>query len=83
MLIGERTAEAIKITIGTVFKGSRNDTMDIRGRDMVTGLPRTITIESEEIERALHESVAMIVQSAKNVLEKHHLNYQLISLIVE
>lgn len=70
LLIGERTAEAIKMTIGTVFKGSRNDTMDIRGRDMVTGLPRTITIESEEIERALHESVAMIVQSAKNVLEK-------------
>lgn len=70
LLIGERTAEAIKITIGTVFKGSRNDSMDIRGRDMVTGLPRTITIHSEEIERALHESVAMIVQSAKNVLEK-------------
>lgn len=70
LLIGERTAEAIKMTIGTVFKGSRNDMMDIRGRDMVTGLPRTITIESEEIERALHESVAMIVQSAKNVLEK-------------
>lgn len=70
LLIGERTAEAIKMTIGTVFKGSRNDTMDIRGRDMVTGLPRTITIHSEEIERALHESVAMIVQSAKNVLEK-------------
>ncbi|MEY9977783.1 rod shape-determining protein [Lysinibacillus sp. RC79] len=70
LLIGERTAEAIKITIGTVFKGSRDDSMDIRGRDMVTGLPRTITIHSEEIERALHESVAMIVQSAKNVLEK-------------
>ncbi|WKT77634.1 rod shape-determining protein [Lysinibacillus fusiformis] len=70
LLIGERTAEAIKMTIGTVFKGSRNDTMDIRGRDMVTGLPRTISIHSEEIERALHESVAMIVQSAKNVLEK-------------
>lgn len=61
LLIGERTAEAIKMTIGTVFKGSRNDTMDIRGRDMVTGLPRTISIHSEEIERALHESVAMIV----------------------
>jgi len=70
LLIGERTAEAIKMTIGTVFKGGRNDSMDIRGRDMVTGLPRTITIQSEEIERALHESVAMIVQSAKNVLEK-------------
>ncbi|KOS60789.1 rod shape-determining protein [Lysinibacillus agricola] len=70
LLIGERTAEAIKITVGTVFKGSRDDSMDIRGRDMVTGLPRTITIHSEEIERALHESVAMIVQAAKNVLEK-------------
>lgn len=70
LLIGERTAEAIKMTIGTVFKGGRSDSMDIRGRDMVTGLPRTITIHSEEIERALHESVAMIVQSAKNVLEK-------------
>ena len=58
------------MTIGTVFKGGRSDSMDIRGRDMVTGLPRTITIHSEEIERALHESVAMIVQSAKNVLEK-------------
>lgn len=55
------------MTIGTVFKGGRSDSMDIRGRDMVTGLPRTITIHSEEIERALHESVAMIVQSAKKM----------------
>ncbi|KOS66586.1 rod shape-determining protein MreB [Lysinibacillus contaminans] len=70
LLIGERTAEAIKMTIGTVFKGSRSDSMDIRGRDMVSGLPRTISIHSDEIERALHESVALIVQSAKNVLEK-------------
>lgn len=70
LLIGERTAESIKMTIGTVFAGSRSDSMDIRGRDLVTGLPRTITIHSEEIERALHESVSMIVQSAKNVLEK-------------
>lgn len=70
LLIGERTAESIKMTIGTVFPGSRQDSMDIRGRDMVTGLPRTIEISSDEIERALHESVSMIVQSAKNVLEK-------------
>ena len=70
LLIGERTAEAIKMTIGTVFPGGRTDSMEIRGRDMVTGLPRVITIESGEIERALHESVAMIVQAAKNVLEK-------------
>ena len=71
LLIGERTAEQIKMTIGTVFpEENRDESMDIRGRDMVTGLPRTITIHSKEIEQALHESVAMIVQSAKNVLEK-------------
>lgn len=70
LLIGERTAEAIKINIGTVYPGSREESMEIRGRDMVTGLPRTITIQSSEIEKALHESVSLIVQSAKNVLEK-------------
>ena len=71
LLIGERTSEQIKMTIGTVFpEAKRDESMDIRGRDMVTGLPRTITIHSSEIESALHESVAMIVQSAKNVLEK-------------
>ena len=71
LLIGERTAETIKMNIGTVFpKAGRDEEMEIRGRDMVTGLPRTITIRSAEIERALHESVAMIVHSAKNVLEK-------------
>ncbi|QFF97949.1 rod shape-determining protein [Psychrobacillus glaciei] len=70
LLIGERTAENIKIEIGTVFPNSRHEEMDIRGRDMVTGLPRTITIHSEEIEKALRESVAVIVQAAKNVLEK-------------
>ena len=47
LLIGERTAEDIKINIGTVYPGSRNESMNIRGRDMVSGLPRTITIESE------------------------------------
>ncbi|SES03605.1 rod shape-determining protein [Psychrobacillus sp. OK032] len=70
LLIGERTAENIKITIGTVFPDSRHEEMDIRGRDMVTGLPRTITIQSDEIEKALRESVSVIVQAAKNVLEK-------------
>lgn len=70
LLIGERTAENIKITIGTVFPDSRHEEMDIRGRDMVTGLPRTIMIKSEEIEKALRESVSVIVQAAKNVLEK-------------
>ncbi len=70
LLIGERTAEDIKINVATVFEGSRNEEIDIRGRDMVTGLPRTITIYSGEVEEALRESIALIVQSAKTVLEK-------------
>ena len=70
LLIGERTAENIKINIGTVFPGSRKEEMDIRGRDMVSGLPRTITVYSDEIEQALRESVSVIVQAAKSVLER-------------
>jgi rod shape-determining protein MreB len=70
LLIGERTAENIKIEIGTVFPESRDESMEIRGRDMVTGLPRTITVTSKEIELALKESIDVIVQAAKNVLEK-------------
>ncbi|MBS4206781.1 rod shape-determining protein [Bacillus sp. FJAT-50079] len=70
LLIGERTSEDIKINIGTVFPNGRNEEMDIRGRDMVSGLPRTITVNSKEIEEALRESIHVIVQAAKNVLEK-------------
>ncbi|MDC3416716.1 rod shape-determining protein [Aquibacillus salsiterrae] len=70
LLIGERTSEDIKIQIATVFPGARDEEIDIRGRDMVTGLPRTITIRSAEIEEALRESVALIVQAAKTVLEQ-------------
>ncbi|HLT54655.1 MAG TPA: rod shape-determining protein [Bacillota bacterium] len=70
LLIGERTAEDIKIEVATVFKDSRKEEMDIRGRDMVSGLPRTITVRSDEIEEALREPVSMIVQAAKSVLER-------------
>ena len=70
LFIGLRTAVDIKFNIGTVFTGSRNEKMDIRGRDMVSGLPRTVTIDSEEIRLALKESMSLIVQAAKNVLEK-------------
>jgi rod shape-determining protein MreB and related proteins len=70
LLIGERTAEDIKVKVATVFKGSRNETIDIRGRDMVTGLPKTITVGSEEIEEALRESIHVIVHAAKSVLEQ-------------
>ncbi|ART78219.1 rod shape-determining protein [Sutcliffiella horikoshii] len=70
LLIGERTAENIKIEIATVFPGGRNESIDIRGRDMVSGLPQTITVTSTEIEEALRESVQVIVQAAKSVLER-------------
>ncbi|MBA2871213.1 rod shape-determining protein MreB [Anoxybacillus calidus] len=70
LLIGERTAEDIKIKVATVFPGARDEEIDIRGRDLVTGLPRTITVRSKEIEKALRESVAVIVQAAKSVLER-------------
>ena len=50
LLVGERTAEDIKISIGTVFPGSRNEKMEVRGRDLVTGLPHTITLTSDEVD---------------------------------
>src|SRR5699024_10240631 len=72
LLIGERTAEDIKVNIGTVFEDGRTETLDIRGRDMVSGLPRTITVNSGEVEESLRESVALIVQAVKSVLERTH-----------
>lgn len=70
LLIGERTAEDIKIEIGTVYKGAKDESIDIRGRDMVSGLPKTITVHSDEVEAALSESISLIVQAAKSVLER-------------
>ena len=70
LLVGERTAEDIKITIGTVFPGSRNEKMEVRGRDLVTGLPHTITLTSDEIEEALRESVYTIIHAVKGILEQ-------------
>lgn len=70
LLIGERTTEDIKIQVGTVYPGGRNEKLEIRGRDMVSGLPQTVTIHSHEVLEALEESVSNIVASAKNVLEK-------------
>src|SRR5699024_7127334 len=67
---GERTAEDIKMEVATVFPGASDEEMDIRGRDMVSGLPRTITFRSEVIEKALREAVSLITQSARTVLER-------------
>lgn len=70
LLIGERTSEDIKIKVGTVRPGGRQDEIDIRGRDMVSGLPQTVTISSAEIQEALWEPVSSIVAAAKSVLER-------------
>ncbi|MBC1532915.1 rod shape-determining protein MreB [Listeria seeligeri] len=70
LLIGERTAENIKITIGTASRGAKEETMDIRGRDLVSGLPKTISITSAEIEEAIHDSLNLMVLAAKQVLEQ-------------
>ena len=61
LLIGERTAEDIKIKIGTCFPLAQNETMDVRGRNLVTGLPKTVTVSSEETEEALREPTLQIV----------------------
>lgn len=70
LLIGERTAEDIKIQIGTCYPLPEPETMDVRGRNLVTGLPKTITVSSEETEEALHEPTVQIVEAVHSVLEK-------------
>lgn len=70
IMIGEKTAEELKVTIGSAFKGSRNLTSNMKGRNLITGLPDEISISTEEIVYALKESVSLIVDSVKFVLEK-------------
>ena len=70
LLIGERTAEEIKIKIGCAFPRQEVITMDVRGRNLVTGLPKTITVTSEETEEALREATSQIVEAVHGVLER-------------
>ncbi|WP_142827147.1 rod shape-determining protein [Planococcus soli] len=70
LLIGEKTAEKIKVEIGTVLKHTEEKEMEIRGRDILTGYPKTLMISSIEIEEALRESIQLIVEAARMVLEK-------------
>ncbi|CAM3966406.1 rod shape-determining protein [Alkalicoccus chagannorensis] len=69
LLIGERTAEQIKFEIGTVSPKGSDKSMEIRGRDMVNGLPRTIEVHASEVQEAMQEAVQHIVQAARTVLE--------------
>ena len=66
----ERTAEDIKIKIGSAFKRAEVDYMDVRGRNLVTGLPKTIRVSSEETEEALRETTSQIIDTIHSVLEK-------------
>ncbi len=70
LMIGERSAEEVKISIGSADKNSEVKTMEIRGRDLVTGLPKTIEISSEEIYEAMEEPINNIIDAIKSTLEK-------------
>jgi len=70
LMIGERSAEQIKLTIGNAFPKPKEEYMEVRGRDLITGLPKNITISSSEINEALKEPINSIVDSIKYTLEK-------------
>lgn len=70
LLIGDRTAEEIKIGIGTCYNKSESQRMEVRGRNLVTGLPKTIEVTSEETEEALRDATSGIVEAVHRVLEQ-------------
>jgi rod shape-determining protein MreB len=70
LLIGERTAEMIKMTIGTAYPMEENRTMEIKGRDLIAGIPKTIEIKSEEVREALAEPINAIVETVRQTLER-------------
>jgi rod shape-determining protein MreB len=70
LMIGERTAEEIKIKIGSAFPLEQELTLEVKGRDLSAGLPKTITIKSEEIRDALKEPLSSIVESVRITLER-------------
>ena len=69
LMIGERTSENVKTTVGAAYAGARNLTMDVRGRDVITGLPKNIKVSTDEVATALKDSVDRIVDCVKKVLE--------------
>ncbi|MDZ5712358.1 rod shape-determining protein [Jeotgalibacillus haloalkalitolerans] len=69
LMIGERTAEAVKMEIGSAIAAENDVTMEIRGRDLLTGLPKTIEITQNEIQKALADTISTIIESVKSTLE--------------
>ncbi len=70
LMIGERTAEEIKFNIGSAYEYEDESTMEVKGRDLISGLPRTINLTSKEIRSAMSESIFAIVDAIKTTLEK-------------
>jgi rod shape-determining protein MreB and related proteins len=70
LMIGERTAEDIKIKIGSAYPPDKETSMEVRGRDLVAGLPKTLTVTSQEVREALMEPVSVIVESVRITLER-------------
>jgi rod shape-determining protein MreB len=70
LLIGERTAELIKTTIGNAFAGDKVERMQIKGRDLVSGIPKIIEIDSDEVREAISEQIETIVETVKIALEQ-------------
>jgi rod shape-determining protein MreB len=70
LMIGERTAEEIKMKAGSAYPLEQELTMEVRGRDLVAGLPKTLTITSEEVREALQETISIIVENVRVTLER-------------
>src|SRR5213079_1679424 len=70
LLLGERTAEQIKITIGSAYDLDSDEHTEIRGRDLVSGLPKTVVISAAEVRKAIEEPVNAIVDAVKTTLDK-------------
>ncbi len=70
LMIGERTAEDIKVSIGAAFQGARNGKMEVKGRDMLSGLPKLVEMTTDQVAEALREPVTKIVECVKKVLEE-------------
>jgi rod shape-determining protein MreB len=70
LLIGERTAEEIKINIGSAYPLEKRMTMEVKGRDLVAGIPKTLVISDEEVREALSETFGTIVEAVKIALER-------------
>jgi rod shape-determining protein MreB len=70
LMLGERTAEEIKVALGSAFPSAEEPNAEIRGRDLVSGLPKTVVISAAEVRRAIEEPVNLIIDAVKSTLDK-------------